>query len=101
MDVPVACSLSAVEARTQLGEWRELIRGEVARAGRPSPTRAELLLRPDGDVGAVADLARREVACCPFFEMVIEVTADGLILVVEVPADGAGALDELLGGGRS
>jgi hypothetical protein len=50
--------------------------------------------------GGVADavhLAQREKACCPFFEFRLELEADRILLRIEVPADGADALDALVG----
>jgi hypothetical protein len=41
-----------------------------------------------------ADLARREKACCAFFEFSIAIEADGLWLSVRVPADASPILDD-------
>jgi hypothetical protein len=44
---------------------------------------------------AAVDLARREKACCAFFEFAIEVEEDASWLSVTVPPDAADALEDL------
>lgn len=95
MDIPIACSLPSAEARSQLGEWREVLAGAVDRSERVAPTRLELGLLAGSDIGPVIDLAQRESACCPFFRFTVEITAGRLVLVVEVPDEAAEALDQL------
>ncbi len=46
-------------------------------------------------LGEVVDLARREKACCPFFDFSLEIGADALTLRVVAPADATAVLDEL------
>ena len=65
-------------------------------AERVSPTRLELALSPDADLGSVVSLAQREAACCAFFSFAIEIQADRLVLVVEVPNDAVEILDQLI-----
>lgn len=96
MDTPIACSLAPGAARSQLDEWQELMVWAVAHAERVSPTRLELHLKPNCDLAAVVDLAQREVACCPFFAFAIDVEADGLVLVVDVPDTASEILDKLI-----
>jgi hypothetical protein len=52
-------------------------------------------LRPEADIASIAALAQREKACCPFFSFTIEISAERLSLVVEVPDDAIEVLDEL------
>lgn len=96
IDTPIACSLTPGAARSQLDEWRKLMDWAVARTERVSPTRLELHLEPNCELTAVVDLAQREVACCPFFAFAIDVRADGLVLVVDVPDDASEMLDKLI-----
>ena len=96
MKIPIACNLEPGEARSQLGEWKRL-RRVVARVERVSPHRLEMDLLPEADVASIAVLAQREKACCPFFTSTIEISADHLALVVEVPDDAIEVLDELVG----
>lgn len=79
-------------------EWHAVLEACVARAERTSPTRLELTLAPTCDLTAVVDLAQREVACCPFFTFVVQVRADGLVLVAEVPDGASATLDALVSG---
>ena len=65
-------------------------------AERVSPNRLELGLLPNADVESVISLAQREAACCAFFSFAIEIQADRLVLVVEVPNDAVEILDQLI-----
>jgi len=68
----------------------------VASSQRVSPGRIELRLLADADVVSVISLVQREAACCAFFSFAIEVQADRLVLVVEVPDDAVEILDQLV-----
>ena len=94
MRIPIACNLEHRDALSQLGEWRELGR-VVDRVARVSPHRLELRLLPDADVASITDLAQREKACCPFFAFTVEISAEYLVFVVEVPGDAIDVLDQL------
>lgn len=99
VDVPIACSLAAPAARSQLDEWRALLATASVAAERVSPARLSLRLRDDLDqVGTVISLAQREKACCPFFDFTIEIEADRVTLHISVPADAAGILDSFSAG---
>jgi hypothetical protein len=92
--VPIACSLSSADARGQLDEWRDLLAGAATESRRVSPT--QLLIRLEDeftDFGALVDLARREKACCPFFDFSLRIDADAVRLALSVPVDGAPVLD--------
>jgi hypothetical protein len=54
-----------------------------------------LELLPEADIASIAALAQREKACCPFFTFTIEISADDLTLVVEVPDDAIEVLNAL------
>lgn len=100
MQIPIACSLEPGAAQSQLGEWQEVLRRAVACSERVSPNRLELRLLPDSDLGSVANLARREAACCPFFAFTIEISAQGVVLAIEVPDDAVEVLDRMVHGDR-
>ncbi len=91
--VPVACSLDNGAARAQLGEWQALLAASVVSSERQSATTYTLQLDPATDLGRLAALAQREVACCPFFRFEIRLDAGGIRLSVSVPADAAPILD--------
>ncbi len=97
VETPIACSLDAASARSQLGEWRVLVERDVVRTERADEGRVVLVLRPGLDVGKVVDLAQREVACCPFFSFTLEIRDSCLALVVGAPAEASVLLDTLLG----
>jgi MerR family transcriptional regulator, copper efflux regulator len=92
--VPIACSLPPGEARSQIGQWKQ-IRRSAARVERVAPHRLDLVLSPEADIAFVALLAQKEKACCPFFTFKIEIWADHLALVVEVPDDAIEVLEQL------
>ncbi len=93
MRIPVACRLESADAQAQAGEWQELLRRIAEDPRRISSNRLELHLSPGAEVTSVIDLAQREMACCPFFSFSIEIEADGLLLVIEVPDSAASVLD--------
>ena len=92
--VPIACSLSSADARGQLDEWRELLVGATTESRRVSPT--QLLIRFEDEFTGfegLVDLARREKACCPFFDFSLRIDADAVRLAISVPETGAPVLD--------
>lgn len=95
MKVPIACTLSSADASDRVEEWRAVLGAAVRRVARPTPARAELrLVGEPGDIAKLVDLARREKACCGFFGFTFEVTAEGVTLVVTVPDEAVGVLDD-------
>ncbi len=95
MKIPLACTLEPEAARSQLGEWRDILCNAVGRSERTSTNRLELSLVPGLDVGPIVNLAQREAACCPFFHFTLEIRAEGPTLVIEVPDDAVAILDQL------
>jgi hypothetical protein len=51
---------------------------------------------PGVDIESVINLAQRESACCAFFSFLIEIRADHLVFVVEVPHDAVEILDQFV-----
>jgi hypothetical protein len=96
VNIPIACTLEPAEARSQLGEWQEVLHRTVAGSERVSPNRLELTILSNADIGSLISLAQREVACCPFFSFALEIQAEHLVLAVEVPNDAVGVLDQLV-----
>jgi hypothetical protein len=95
MQVPVACSLSSESAAVRLEEWRQFFARLTSDAQRTGHHRLRVRLN-SGSAALVAavDLARREKACCEFFDFSIEVGVDECWLSVDVPPDAAGVLDD-------
>ena len=95
MEPPVACSLDAASARSQLEEWRRVLGAVVSIVEWPEPTSLRMgILGDAASVTALLALAEREVACCPFFRFALEVDARGLALVVSVPVDAVPILQD-------
>jgi hypothetical protein len=93
--IPVACSLSADDARDRGDEWRRLRNTHVVEVERTASS-ARLRLRDGGEaILAATDLAQREKECCAFFEFRLLILADAVWLEVEVPDDVDLSLDEL------
>jgi hypothetical protein len=89
---PIACSLDASDARSQIDEWRELLAGAVESVARDGNT-VRMQLRAEGDTAALIALAQREVACCPFFRFTVEIDTDGVAFTATVPEDAMTILD--------
>lgn len=93
MEPPFACSLDATGARSQLDEWRDLLRSTVVSVEWAQTTSLRMGLHADDtSIAALIALATREVECCPFICFAIEVDARGLALCVSVPPDAAAIL---------
>ncbi len=101
MRVPIACTLTADAATDRIAEWRAALATSVVTMARTSPRRAELrLVDGPGPAGQLVDLARREKACCSFFDFTVEFDAQGATLLVQVPEDAVGLLDDFMTLGR-
>ena len=96
MTQPIECRLDADAANVQLGEWQALLSEAATPSQRPSPT--ELLVPlADAQLKEAVDLARREKACCPFFDFALRIESAGIVLSISVPTEAAAALDAFAG----
>jgi hypothetical protein len=85
---PIACSLDAGEFSDRIGQWQALVASSVRTLEADATTvRLELDGSDDALLAAVA-LGRLEKACCPFFDVSIDLAADACTLTLAVP-DGA------------
>jgi hypothetical protein len=94
MRIPIACTLTPESAAARLEEWRHFLSHSTLRVERAG----DLQLRVQLDdatrtLEAAVDLARREKACCGFFDFAIEVEADASWLSIRVPPDAADTLE--------
>jgi len=97
VSIPIACTLDAAAARTQLHEWRRLVTDAVERCVRVSPTRTDLVLRSDFvDLSPLAHLTQLETRCCAFFRFTFEVHASNFVLTVEVPTEASPVLQSFI-----
>jgi tRNA A37 methylthiotransferase MiaB len=84
--IPLACSLSAEDQADRRVEFAEVAGRVVSR----EPTERGVRLRFRGAPGfaeQLADLARREKECCPFFDFRISSIDDEVLLEVGAPPD--------------
>lgn len=75
-------------------EWRQFVTCravEIIRGSRSVRLRIE-----ECDVVAAANLARRELACCPFFEFRIDLLSEAIWFEIAAPEEAAAALEALL-----
>ena len=71
IDIPIACTLSAADARAQVLEWAEL--RELATSVTAIDGGVQMVFHAS-TATVVEDLARREAACCAF----LDITTTGL-----------------------
>jgi hypothetical protein len=96
-ELPIACSLSAVELPARLAEMNDL--GRAALVGVEQRTGTALLrFRSGGGASErLAAIVAAERRCCGFLDMsVSEIGGDALTLTIGAPDDAAPVLDELV-----
>jgi hypothetical protein len=94
--IPIACSLSASALSERLGEWRALVNSFVSSVDTGGGSLRFVLRDSDEALVAAASLGAREKACCPFFDVAIELEPDRRVLRLSVPSGAEPVLDELL-----
>ena len=94
MKIPIACSLDAGAMGDRLQEWQVLLAQSSAR--EPTDAGYRLTFARDPELAAaLADLAAREIECCPFFTFALTMASDGLQFDVAVPEDARALVDPL------
>jgi hypothetical protein len=94
--IPIACTLNAAERTHRGGEWQQFLNHYVVEVIRSESFARLRLSEGDGVIVTAVDLARREKACCAFFDFRLGLLADEVWLEVRAPAEAATVLDELL-----
>jgi hypothetical protein len=94
--IPIACTLSAAEQSTRGDEWRQFLVKNVAEVIRTGSSARLRLVHGNDVIASAVDLARREKACCAFFEFELELLTDEVWLRVTAPAEAATILDGLV-----
>jgi MerR family copper efflux transcriptional regulator len=96
--VPIACSLTADDAKDRITEWRQVLATDIDEVEvRVEASAARLRLRAgDSVLLRVVDLAEREQACCPFFGFRVELAGGQRWLHVSVPDDARPILADLV-----
>jgi hypothetical protein len=91
-----ACTLPTAEQPLREAEFDALFAAALRGVARPAPTRLRLHLDAGPGVEArTRDLVARESSCCTFFDFGITVSADGLVVDVDVPPARIDVLDGL------
>jgi hypothetical protein len=94
--VPTECTLPTAEQPLRVAEFDELLQRSAQFAERAAADRLRFALPNDPDlIGAVANLAARESACCSFFTFTLTTSADGASLEIAVAANRTDVLDGL------
>lgn len=91
--VPITCTLTADDTTTRVDEWRQLLESSVVEVMRTDTSARLVLMGGDDAILAAIDLARREKACCAFFEFRLVLLPDAVWLEVEAPPEAAAILD--------
>ncbi len=97
MRIPIACTLTAADARDRVEAWRAFLSEEVVAARRDGDVLRLALAPDDRSLLRAVDLAAREKACCGFFTFAIAIEADRRWLEVAVPPEAAGILGDFAG----
>jgi hypothetical protein len=93
--IGAACNLSEDDLRRRVAEWNGLRRRAAAVTRVVGGVSLEL--RTDESLSAVADLAAREAACCPFYTFVIRIDGPARQLDISAGPGGEPAVSALLG----
>ncbi|HEY2604284.1 MAG TPA: hypothetical protein VGI67_22185 [Thermoleophilaceae bacterium] len=84
-EIPIACSLSATDARTRKDDWKRLLeRAAVTRTPLAGGGTRIALAPLDGVRAELRRLIEAERECCPFLEF--ELDDEGGALAVTIPA---------------
>ena len=82
---PIACSLESGDLTDRIGQWQALVAGSVSTLEVHATTVRMLLDGSDDALLRAAALGQLEKACCPFFDVSIDLTADACVLALRVP----------------
>jgi L-amino acid N-acyltransferase YncA len=92
--LPIACTLDEPQAGQQLDRWSETLRRLVVRVERTQTRQLRLALAGDPEgIAALVALAKTEKGCCSFFDFRLDIGADTVTLVIEVPVGSETTLD--------
>jgi hypothetical protein len=100
-ELPIACSLSAVELPQRLAEMAELGRAALIEV-RTEPTRAQLRFAAGAGMrDRVQAVVAAESQCCAFLTMSVTDEPDSVVLTIEAPGGAEVVLAELVGAFRA
>ena len=95
MSTPIACSLDQAARAQRATDWHAVAARVVSRDDIDGGVR--LGLAGDAPLGAIAELAAAEQACCPFFAFSLTLDGRGAALEVRAPAEGLPMVQALFG----
>ncbi len=98
---PIACSLDAGSLEVRVAEWRALVADSVQTIDADARSVRLVLDDSDRALLAAAELGQREKACCPFFDVSIDLGSRGRILSLRVPEGAEAVLAEFVAELRS
>ena len=82
---PIACSLDAGARTEREEEWRALMASSVRTLSADATTARLVLDGSDAALLEASALGQREKACCPFFDVSVDLAADACTLSLRVP----------------
>ena len=92
----IECTLGAVDVPARLREWEAML--DRVEERRVTPLGVSLRFPRDALLlGAVADLAAREVACCSFFTFALTLDAESAWLAIGAPPEALPLVIDLFG----
>lgn|SRR5487761_581413 len=94
--VPIACSLTPHDAGDRVEEWRRFLGERTVEVERTDNSARFRLDESDDALLIACDLARREKACCPFFDFRLLLTLEAVWFEVEAPQETAEVVDALI-----
>ncbi|MBV9661617.1 MAG: hypothetical protein JO337_10720 [Acidimicrobiales bacterium] len=93
--IPMACTLPGPEANDRIDDWYQTLQCLTIDVERPRPQQLRLALANDAAlIGALIRLAKAEKACCSFFDFTIDIAADTITFVIDVPPGSEAVLDD-------
>ncbi|HEU5082024.1 MAG TPA: hypothetical protein VFU14_01695 [Acidimicrobiales bacterium] len=92
---PIACSLDATELGDRIRRWQDALAAVQAR--RVVPGGVQLRFEDPGSLREIGPLAAAEHECCPFFDFVISLDGDGLVMEVTAPELAQPLVDAVFG----
>jgi hypothetical protein len=82
---PIACSLDAGARAERVEEWRALLASSVRTLSADATTVRLVLDASDTALLEAAALGQREKACCPFFDVSVDLAPETRTLSLRVP----------------
>ena len=100
-ETPIACSLSAGDYRERLEQIRAIGR-EALIGAEDGDGAVRLVFADDAPIRAqLEDIVAAEAACCPFLDLQIGQSPEGITLTIAAPPEAAPIVRDLVGSFRT